>query len=80
VETDAKIVCSEIVYVVFHDIDWPTKKAAGRYTISPDNVASKVFDENTLQVLEPILMYHDGVREKGDLIREVKDLVIPNRQ
>lgn len=39
VETDKKIVCSEIVYVVFHNIDWPAEKALGRYTISPDNVA-----------------------------------------
>lgn len=75
VETDSKIVCSEIVYVVFHDINWPTKKALGRYTISPDNVASKVFDENASQVLEPILMYRSGVHENSSLIPEVRELV-----
>lgn len=75
VETDSKIVCSEIVYVVFHDIDWPTKKALGRFTISPDNVASKAFDENDQKVLEPVLMYRSGVRQNGLLIPEIKDVL-----
>ncbi len=64
VETDNQIVCSEIVYVVFHNIDWPTKKALGRHTISPDNVASKVFDGG---ILKPILMYSNGKKVEGDL-------------
>jgi hypothetical protein len=63
VETDNKIVCSEIVYVVFHNIDWPTKKALGRHTISPDNVASKVFDG----ILKPVQMYSNGKKVEGDL-------------
>lgn len=67
VETDKKIVCSEIVYVVFHNIDWPAEKALGRYTISPDNVAVKVTDG----VLTPILMYSNGDKVEGDLIRAV---------
>jgi hypothetical protein len=57
VETDKKIVCSEIVYVVFHDIAWPTKKAMGRFTISPDNVANKAVNNGPLV---PVLMYKDG--------------------
>lgn len=78
VETDSKIVCSEIVYVVFHDIDWPTKKSLGRYTISPDNVASKAVEENDLKVLEPILMYRSGVREKSTLATEIRDVLKAN--
>jgi len=39
VETIDKIVCSELAYVVFTDIKWPTEKLVGRSTISPDNVA-----------------------------------------
>lgn len=72
VETDSKIVCSEIVYVVFHDINWPTKKALGRYTISPDNVASKAIDQHTL---EPQLMYRSGVRVNGDLLLELTEVL-----
>jgi uncharacterized protein YycO len=67
VETDKKIVCSEIVYVVFHNISWPTEKALGRYTISPDNVVAKVFDG----VLTPVMMYTDGKRVEGDLTKEI---------
>jgi hypothetical protein len=58
VETDKKIVCSEIVYVVFHNIEWPTKKTLGRFTISPDNVANKAVNGGPLR---PILMYKDGL-------------------
>jgi len=68
VETDKKIVCSEIVYVVFHNIDWPTEKALGRYTISPDNVASKVFDGQ----LKPVMTYSNGKRVEGDLVEDLK--------
>ncbi len=67
VETDKKIVCSEIVYVVFHNIDWPTEKALGRHTISPDHVAAKVFDGQ----LKPIMIYSEGKRVEGDLTSEL---------
>jgi uncharacterized protein YycO len=69
VETDKKIVCSEIVYVVFHNIDWPAEKALGRYTISPDNVAAKVGDG----ALVPVQMYSDGVKIEGDLVKAVEN-------
>lgn len=69
VETDKKIVCSEIVYVVFHNIDWPAERALGRYTISPDNVAAKVSDG----VLTPVLMYSNGVKVEGDLTAAVNN-------
>ncbi len=57
VETTDKIVCSELVYVVYTDITWPTDKTLGRYTISPDNVAAKAFDGGPLRL---VLFYHDG--------------------
>ncbi|MDD4975543.1 MAG: YiiX/YebB-like N1pC/P60 family cysteine hydrolase [Bacteriovorax sp.] len=68
VETDSQIVCSEIVYVVFHDINWPTKKALGRYTISPDNVANKALDGT----LAPILMYRSGKQVNENLLDNLK--------
>jgi hypothetical protein len=71
VETDSKIVCSEIVYVVFHDIEWPTKKQLGRYTISPDNVADKCVDGT----LEPVMMFRSGKRIEGgdNIVQNLKE-------
>ena len=57
VETDRKIVCSELAYVVFHNIEWPTQKTMGRYTISPDHVAVKALPGGPLI---PVMIYHDG--------------------
>lgn len=58
VQTDKKIVCSELAYVVYHNIQWPTDKTLGRYTISPDNVAIKALQGPLL----PVLLYHEGKR------------------
>ncbi|MBE9562410.1 MAG: hypothetical protein IMF12_06070 [Proteobacteria bacterium] len=57
VETTDKIVCSELIYVVYTGIKWPTKKALGRFTISPDNVASKVLNNGPLELIS---LFHNG--------------------
>lgn len=57
VETTDRIVCSELVYLAYTDIQWPTVKAIGRATISPDNIAEKALSNGPLQVA---VMYHDG--------------------
>ena len=57
VNTTDKIVCSELAYVSFPSIDWPTQKTLGRYNISPDNVAQLAWNNVPLQL---ILLYHDG--------------------
>ncbi|MGI4992880.1 YiiX/YebB-like N1pC/P60 family cysteine hydrolase [Halobacteriovorax sp. GFR7] len=57
VETDERIVCSELAYVTFDDMEWPIAKAAGRYTISPDNVGEKVGDDKSFTT---VLLIHDG--------------------
>ena len=64
VETDKRIVCSELVYVVFRDVQWPTVRQLGRYTISPDNVAVRALDRNPFT---PVAIYHDGVRIRDRL-------------
>ena len=56
VETTDKIVCSELVYTSYTHINWPTDRALGRYTISPDHIAKKT-DEGTLKL---ILLYQEG--------------------
>ena len=59
VETTDKIVCSELVYTVFVDMEWPTQKSLGRRTISPDHIAQKTIGDGPL---ETIVLYHDGMR------------------
>lgn len=59
VETDRRIVCSEIAYVVFPDVAWPTARALGRYTISPDHVAERGTRSNPFT---PVVLFHRGVR------------------
>ncbi|MDF1673716.1 MAG: YiiX/YebB-like N1pC/P60 family cysteine hydrolase [Vicingaceae bacterium] len=63
VNTTEKIVCSELAYVCFPQIDWPTEKTAGRHTISPDNVANLCWKGIPLEL---ITFYHDGKKCKEE--------------
>ncbi len=47
VETTDKLVCSELLYQSFGMINWPTRKYLGRTTISPDNIGSLLFYEDS---------------------------------
>jgi hypothetical protein len=71
VETDEDVVCSELAYTVFKNIDWPTKKSWGRFTISPDHIAKKALDG----AFEVRLIYHDGRKVDGDLRRALSALL-----
>ena len=57
VESSDKIVCSELIYITYTDITWPTENTLGRYTISPDNVAVKALKNGPLDV---VMLVHDG--------------------
>jgi hypothetical protein len=57
VETGDRIVCSELIYAVYTGIEWPTTKALGRSTISPDQVAVKALPGGPLEL---VLLYLDG--------------------
>jgi hypothetical protein len=46
-------------YMAYTDIAWPTSKVAGRYAISPDNVAFKAINNGPLKL---VTFYHDGKR------------------
>lgn len=72
VETDERIVCSELAYVTFDDMDWPVAKAAGRYTISPDNVGEKVGDNLDFKT---VVLIHDGKEVGGDLNASFRKLM-----
>ena len=54
------------------DIEWPTEKTLGRYTISPDNVANKALPGGpfTLKVL-----YHDGRQVNKQMHKKFSDLL-----
>lgn len=67
VNTTDKIVCSELAYVSFPSIDWPTEKTLGRHNISPDNVAKLAWNNLPLQL---ITFYHDGQLVKEDIMVE----------
>lgn len=74
VETADRIVCSELVYQVFTGIAWPTGKALGRATISPDQVALRSLAGGPLAV---VALWHDGARVDGDPRAAMKRLLGP---
>jgi len=66
VESTDRIVCSELVYHTFVHRQWPTAKALGRVTISPDNVALHSLPGDFLDV---VMLFHDG-KEVTDAPRD----------
>ena len=77
VETTNRIVCSELVYQTFTDIDWPTQKQFGRSTISPDHVVRRLLSEKDMKV---IALYHDGVEVEKDRPALVRELLEARRE
>ncbi len=63
VNTTDKIVCSELAYISFPSMDWPTEETLGRHSISPDNVAQLAWNNVPLQL---VLLYHDGELVEAD--------------
>jgi hypothetical protein len=57
VESTDRIVCSELIYQVYTEMSWPTSKALGRATISPDQVAVRALGDGPLHV---VALYRDG--------------------
>ena len=73
VNTTDKIVCSELAYVSFPSIDWPTEKMLGKYAISPDNVAQMAWTSIPLKL---VLFYHDGqLVDENKQVEEMKTLM-----
>ncbi|HED33873.1 MAG TPA: Poxvirus G6 [Gammaproteobacteria bacterium] len=64
IETNDKIVCSELVYVSYTDTQWPTDATLGRYTISPTHVAEKAGKNLPFQIVS---LYLDGKPVKKDI-------------
>jgi Permuted papain-like amidase enzyme, YaeF/YiiX, C92 family len=71
VESESEIVCSELIYAVFIDEDWPVSRSAGRFTISPDHVAWKAVDT----CYEPVLMFLHGKEVASRMKSELKTVL-----
>ena len=67
VNTTETIVCSELVYAAYPQIDFVTKKVLTSFTITPDDIAKLALD-NPLAPLELTFFAHDGkkVYVKGE--------------
>ena len=72
VETTDKIVCSQLVYLSYDRIEWPTESIVGRYTISPDNIAIKALYDGPLELM---LFYHDGQSVKENQLELMEKLM-----
>ena len=73
VNTTDKIVCSELIYISFPTIQWPTERTFGRHTISPDLVARLAFENRQLQLM---LFYRKGKLLPGHVdLRRFRKLV-----
>ncbi len=71
-ESGSSIVCSELVFWTFIDVDFSLSRMLGRWTIDPDAVARESFPGG---IFEPILLYHDGKELTGDLREQMQNLV-----
>ena len=74
VNTTDKIVCSELAYVAFPSLDWPTERTLGRHSISPDNVAQLAWNNVPLRL---VMFYHDGELVPADQqVSKMKELML----
>jgi Permuted papain-like amidase enzyme, YaeF/YiiX, C92 family len=76
VETSDKIVCSELAYMVFTHVKWPTEKTLGRNTISPDNVAYLATEKN--HPFKLIKFYHKGKDMRSNALKTYKKVLVDN--
>jgi hypothetical protein len=68
VETSDRIVCSELVYAACTDLPWPTERALGRHTISPDAVARQALPGGCLRT---VALWVDGRPDSAERMAEL---------
>ncbi|WP_459679121.1 YiiX/YebB-like N1pC/P60 family cysteine hydrolase [Vibrio comitans] len=73
VETTDKIVCSQLVYIAYSDINWSTDRVAGRYTISPDAIAKQALSNERVE-LE--LLYLNSNKVEQDLLPQMSQVLL----
>ncbi len=69
--TKDKIVCSELAYQAYDHVEFDISPSLGSMaSISPDQVAfmadSQVEDENSRDPFQPVILFHNGTRIRGD--------------
>lgn len=75
VNTSDKIVCSELIYRTFLDLDFQTDKVIGRHSISPDQVALKAKSDN--DPFDIVYIYFNGERVSNEInLRKVFNLLL----
>lgn len=72
VESDRRIVCSELAFVVFPDVPWPTSSLLGRRSISPDQVAVRAVQGGPFA---PKALYCDGVEVREKQVETIECLL-----
>ena len=63
------VVCSELIFQAFGDINWPVDKVLGRHSITPDNVVEIIFYEDSPVVFVSIF----GINEQKSMYELDKD-------
>jgi hypothetical protein len=58
-----RMVCSELVYLVFPDLPWPTGSVLGKAIVTPDHVAQMAEPNGPLELVR---LYYDGRRLNGE--------------
>ncbi len=75
IETEESLICSELIYRVFEEEEWPTTWELGRRTMNPDHVAWKALTDGH----DPVLFYKDGKEVTSDL-RQVLRSTLPSQR
>lgn len=65
IETHATLVCSELIYVAYENIDWNTHFDWGRFDIIPDDIAMQAKDDGLFKV---VLLYRQGKEIMADKV------------
>jgi hypothetical protein len=60
VESLDKIVCSELIYITYGTVLWPTHYRFGRVTITPDDIAEVLFFKNSKFKLQQYLVAREA--------------------
>ncbi|VAW61888.1 FIG00912214: hypothetical protein [hydrothermal vent metagenome] len=71
IETNDRIVCSELIYVSYTSTQWPTNATLGRHTISPAHVAEKAGKNMPFQVVS---LYLNGKEIKKNISHQFQSL------
>lgn len=71
ISTLDKIVCSELIYIVFGHVNWPTQYRLGRPTVTPDNIGEILFKKNSKFIMTE---YVTSSKRQGPKNLDIQDL------